>query len=82
MDTDATVLGSVELFRGRADIMSINEAGESTTIAITAESILIGLEKNADRRFTKEDQQIDYPTDMGFDTVPQLQQKEIIWGKT
>ena len=82
MNDNGTVLGEIEMFRGRADIMSINETGDSTTVSLTAESTLIGLERSNERRFTKEDQQIEFPNDLGFDTVPQLQQKEIVWGRT
>ena len=31
--------------------------------------------------YTLEDQKIDYPTDVGFEFIPDLQDKEIIWGK-
>lgn len=81
MNADGTLLDSVEIFRGRMDIMTIKEDGETSTISVSAESVLIGLERANTRRFTPEDQKSDYPNDLGFDQVPQLQLKEIVWGR-
>ena len=40
---------------------------------------MIDLQRPKSRRYTKEDQQIDFPTDLGFDFVPELQDIQIIW---
>jgi len=79
---DGDILAGLEIFRGRMDVMTISEGGVTSSITVAAESILIGLEKLDERRWTGEDQKISYPTDLGFDMVPSLQQKEITWGKT
>ena len=31
--------------------------------------------------YTLEDQKIDFPNDIGFEFIPDLQDKEITWGK-
>jgi hypothetical protein len=82
MNDDDTVLGVVEIFRGRCDVMSINDTGDTATLSMTAESVLIGLEKQSERRFTTQDQQIDFASDTGFDGVPGLQVREVVWGKS
>lgn len=68
------------LFKGFIDIMIIQENADITTIGLTAENKLINLEQSKVRRFTSEDQKIDFPNDKGFDFVAGLQDKEIVWG--
>ena len=62
------------------DVMSIQESGEQATINITGESRLIDLEIARERRYTSEDQKIDFPDDKGLEFVADLQDKQIIWG--
>jgi len=69
------------LFGGFMDVMTISEAGETSTITITAENKMVAFERASVRRFTAEDQKIDYPDDMGFEFVSKIGDKEIIWGR-
>lgn len=71
----------VEVFSGELDQMNIIEASETATIAVTAENVLIKLERPVVRRFTSEDQKSRYPSDLGLDFVAALQDKEIYWGR-
>ena len=41
---------------------------------------LIDLDRSRARRFTSEDQKIDYPDDKGLEMVASLQDTVIIWG--
>lgn len=68
------------IFKGRMDIMSIQESGSTSTVNITGESRLIDLEIKRERRYTSEDQKIDYPNDKGLEFVADLQDKQVIWG--
>ena len=70
------------LFRGRMDVMTISEGADSATITITAENALIDLERPRISRYTSEDQKTKYPNDLGLDYVADLQDKEILWGRT
>jgi hypothetical protein len=70
------------LFNGRTDVPVIDEDGQTATISITAENRLIDLERARERRYTPEDQHIDYPGDKGFDYVVSLQSQDIIWGRS
>lgn len=81
LTTGALIADPYELFTGFTDVPSIEESAETCIISITAENRLIDLERARSRRYTKEDQEIDYPGDLGFDFVPALQDKEIIWGR-
>jgi len=69
------------IFSGFMDTMTISESGETSTINIAVENKLIAFERAKVRRYTAEDQKIDYPTDKGFEFVTAIVEKEIIWGR-
>jgi hypothetical protein len=71
----------VEVFSGELDQMNIEEAVETATISITAENVLIRLERPVVRRFTNEDQKSRFPNDKGLEYVASLQDKDILWGR-
>jgi hypothetical protein len=82
--TDASgnvIVDPFQSFAGRLDVPTIDEGGETATISITAESRLIDLHRSRERRYTPDDQAIDYPTDQGFNYVPSLQESSVVWGK-
>ena len=81
-DTNKSVIADVyTLFKGKMDIMKIDEGAESATIVLNLENRLIALDRQKERRYTHEDQQLSFSGDLGFEFVPDLQDKEIIWGK-
>lgn len=71
----------VEVFSGELDQMNIDEAADTATISVTAENVLIRLERPTIRRFSDEDQKSRFPNDKGLDFVASLQDKEILWGR-
>ncbi len=71
----------VVIFSGFMDTMVINDGGETATIQVTVENRLIEFERTRVRRYTAEDQKIDYPTDKGLEFVAEMAEKEIIWGR-
>jgi hypothetical protein len=85
--TGAIVADPVLVFSGRMDVMTIDEGGESSTVTMSVENRLVDLERPRLRRYTAEDQAIDYPSDVGspterdafFDQVPGLQNREVVW---
>lgn len=68
------------LRRGRFDTDNIRHSGGSCTVSVQYESVLAALDRPRERRWTSEDQQIDYPNDKGFDNVPGLQDATFTWG--
>lgn len=81
-DTSKNVISDVyTLFSGKMDVLKINEQAETSTIELAVENRLISFERANERRFTHEDQQIDFSGDLGFEFVPDLQDKPIVWGK-
>lgn len=82
MDSSNSVIDDpVVVFSGFMDTMTINDAGETAVISVTAENRLIEFEKTRVRRYTAEDQKIDYPNDKGLEFVAEMAEKEIIWGR-
>jgi len=82
MDSSNSVIDDpVVVFSGFMDTMTINDAGETAIISVTAENRLIEFEKTRVRRYTAEDQKIEYPNDKGLEFVAEMAEKEIIWGR-
>lgn len=71
----------VIMFRGFMDVMTIADAGDTSTIVVTAENKLIAFQTTSVRRYTAEDQKIEHPADKGFEFVAKIQEKEIVWGR-
>lgn len=66
--------------QGRFDIVVIEDSGTECTISAQYESRLIDLRRPRTRRYTLEDQQIDFNADTGFAKVAALQDMQLIWG--
>lgn len=71
----------VEVFSGELDQMNIEESGDTCVVSITAENVLIKLERPIVRRFTNEDQKSRFSNDRGLEFVAALQDKDILWGR-
>ncbi len=69
-------------FKGRMDVMAIQDEGDTATITVSAESVLVDLERPRERRYTDEDHKLDNPGDPFFEFVPGLAEKEITLGRT
>lgn len=83
MDSSNSVISSpVIIFSGFMDTMTIQDAAETATISVTVENRLIEFQRSRIRRYTAEDQKIDYPTDKGLEFVAEIAEKEIVWGRT
>ena len=64
------------------DIPTIQDDGDTCTISLSCESAAIDQLRSRIRRFTTEDQQIDFPTDTGYRYVEGMQYRKFPWGKT
>ncbi len=83
MDSTNSVISSpVIIFNGFMDTMSIQDGAETATITVAVENRLIEFQRSRIRRYTAEDQKIDYPTDKGLEFVAEIAEKEIVWGRT
>tara|TARA_Y100000004_G_scaffold193095_1_gene254935 strand:- start:3050 stop:3607 length:558 start_codon:yes stop_codon:yes gene_type:complete len=77
----AVVADPIKIFAGKMDVMTVEDTGASAEITVTAESKLIDLERSRARRYTSEDQKIDFPDDKGLDFIAGLQDKLVVWGR-
>jgi hypothetical protein len=73
---DAIVTDPFQLFSGLADTAVIRRARKTSTIAITYENRAIDGRARV-RRYTNEDQQIDFPGDTGLKYMNDLQDKTL-----
>ena len=72
----------VEVFSGELDQMNIEESAETAVVSVTAENVLVKLERPVVRRFSDQDQKSRFPNDKGLEYVAGLQDKDILWGRT
>jgi hypothetical protein len=77
----AIIADPSQCFAGHVDVPTVTEGAETSVISITAENPLIDLNRSSNRRYTMDDQFIDYPTDQGFSFVPSIQAWSGLWGK-
>lgn len=70
-----------QLFKGRMDIVSFSDNGNTADFNIKCESNLIDIRKASERRYTPEDQKIEYVDDQGLDFIPRIQDIEVSWGR-
>lgn len=78
---DELIADPVGPFEYRMDTFAINDDPSNPTITLFAESYLASLGRPRIRRYTHEDQQIEFPGDLGLEFVASIQNKEIKWGK-
>ena len=67
-------------FAGTMDQPTIDVSGDAATITVNCENRLYEMNVPANRRYTQEDQQRDYPGDLGFQFVNSIQESQIFWG--
>lgn len=81
---DRLITDPLMQFDGRIDrpqILSNPEDG-SCTVAVTATNQWVDFERAPGRRTNSQEQQIWFAGDLGFDYIPQLINKQIIWGRS
>ncbi len=68
------------LFKGRMDTIDV-ELGQTATLTLTVQNRLADWERPRLRRYTAEDQALDFDTDLGFEFAAQMAEKTIYWGR-
>jgi len=82
MSGGAPVNSPVLLWSGVTDQPNVRLSATSATIDINCENLLVTLNVPVDRRYTQQDQQMDWPGDVGFNFVNSVQETTINWGTT
>lgn len=70
-----------QVFAGRMDVMSIQEDGQTATVNISVENVLIDLDRPRIRKLTDEEQRKRFPGDASLENVASLQDRQISWGR-
>jgi hypothetical protein len=82
-DAEGTLIADpIISWAGRMDQPTINVDGTTATISINCENRLIDMNVAVDRRYTNEDQRLDFPEDRGMEFVPSIQEVVIYWGRS
>jgi hypothetical protein len=76
----ALLADPIPLWAGRTDQAKIDVSGSTATIALNCESRLLDLQEAPSRRYTNDDQRLDYPQDRGFEFVYSIVETMITWG--
>lgn len=71
-----------EVFSGFMDQMNLSEGPDSGSLEITIENKLIDLERARIARYTSAYQKLKFPNDKGLDFIEDLQDKNIVWGRS
>ncbi len=79
-DVQAVVADPYVIFQGRTDTMALQEDTNGAKIVVNAESRMIDLSRRKLRRYTLEDQKIDFPNDLGLEFVGSIQDASVAWG--
>lgn len=77
--SNAIIADPYLIFTGLLDVPTMDETGDTATVTVSYENRLVGLLVANDRRYTPEDQHVEFPGDTGFDFVAGLQDATIIW---
>jgi hypothetical protein len=80
--TGAIIADPAICYAGRMDVGRIHEAGDESSIMVSFESRYRSLQIPRVRRFTHEDQQIDWPGDLGFQYMTEIVHGGESWGKS
>ena len=72
----------IEMFSGKMNTMTIEDAPDAATIQLTVESRLIELGRSKPRRYNHESHIARYPGDNFFSVVADLQDRQVPWGRT
>lgn len=72
----------VIIWQGKADQPTITIGGESAELKLNGESRLVEMNTSVERRYTQDDQQMDFPGDLGFQFQSAIQSATISWGQS
>jgi hypothetical protein len=77
-----TVIASpLILWSGGIDQPTISVSGETATMAIACENLLVSMNVPVDRRYNAIDLQSQWPKDLGLLFVPSLLETNLLWGE-
>lgn len=78
--TGALVADPDLMFSGKMNNVDFDKGEVEAIIRVYAESRLVDLRRSRERRYTHEDQQIDFPGDLGLQYMARAQSTPLNWG--
>jgi hypothetical protein len=78
---NALIPNPILSWAGRTDQPTLIVNGDTATLTVQCENRLVDMNVSVERRYTSDDQQIDYPGDLGFAFVTAIQSQTIYWGR-
>jgi hypothetical protein len=78
---EVSASAAIEMFSGKMNTMTIEDAPDSATIQLTIESRLVELGRSKPRRYNHESHIARYPGDNFFSFVADLQDRQVPWGR-
>jgi hypothetical protein len=79
-NSSGVVANPINCWSGRVDQPSIEASGETITISLACENRMVDLQRGQCRRYTAQDQYLDYPADTGFQFISGLMDWNGSWG--
>lgn len=79
LDGTGSFLVDPVVWQGALDVPSIDDAGSTCTVTVTAEHALLGWQQPSGRLFSNEQQQADYSGDKFFEFAADLADATIVW---
>ena len=76
----AVIADPIMLWSGGMDRPMVDLDGQTSTITLNCENLLVSMDVAVDRRYTIEDQNRDYPGDLGMMFINSLQETTMYWG--
>jgi hypothetical protein len=70
----------IPIWAGRTDQAHISVGGTTASIQLNCESRLLDMNQSVARRYTNDDQRLDYPQDRGLEFVYSIVETTINWG--
>lgn len=72
---------AIEMFSGKMNVMTIEDAADAAVISLTIESRLVELGRAKPRRYNHESHLARHPDDDFFAFVADLQDRQVVWGR-
>ena len=76
----ALLADPIPIWAGRTDQVKIQVGSSTASVSLNCESRLLDVNLSTARRYTNDDQRLDYPQDRGLEFVYSLVETQITWG--
>lgn len=79
--SNSVIADPILLFEGTVDMVNLLDGADKATVTVSIENYMVALTKVVEFRYNSETQKIFYPSDIGFEYMPALEDWNGYWGK-